>query len=160
MAVSVVVRDRYNMANSLGAASFEAYASSPVPATDVNLTDGTGAGQANAVWENSYVIAASGTVDLNLQSLTDYAGNALVFTAIKLVKIYIDSPDGIKEIKFGPLGQSNAWPGWWGGVSATDYTKVRQKFENADQYVGWAVGASTKTVRLLNSTAGSVTVYV
>lgn len=57
----------------------------------VNLTDGTGAYQANAVYIDDFSIPLSSSVNYDLAgSLTDRLGNLLVFTAIKAIYLFAD----------------------------------------------------------------------
>lgn len=51
------------------------------------LNNGTGNNQANTFWSDTRSVAG-GTETLTLTSLTDKFGNALVFTAIKVLVIY------------------------------------------------------------------------
>lgn len=57
----------------------------------VNLTDGTGAAQANAIYIDDFSIAASGSLNYDLAgALTDRLGNLLVFTAVKAIYLFAD----------------------------------------------------------------------
>lgn len=51
------------------------------------LTNGTGTDQANRAFKQTYTIAASGNQVVNLTSMTDNLGNALVLTKLKALFI-------------------------------------------------------------------------
>lgn len=57
-------------------------------ALQINLTEGTGAGQANRVWHDQRTLAASATENLDLAgTLNDPFGQPITFARIKLVYV-------------------------------------------------------------------------
>lgn len=120
-----------------------------------SLTDGTGIGQANAVYVDDFTIAASSTLDIDLAgSLLDVLGATVVFTAVK--EIMLIAADGnTNNIVLG--GGTNPFLGPLGGTTPTIAVKPGGHLKLADHSAaGWAVGAgSSDILRLTNSAGGS-----
>jgi len=77
----------------------------------LELTDGTGANQAQVVWSDARTIAAGGTDNLNLASLSDDRGS-IAFSQVKA--IYARNTHATENMKIGGSGA-----GAFGGLPAT-----------------------------------------
>lgn len=67
----------------------------------ITFTDGSGANQINAIWQDSRQISAGSTDDIDLAGvLTDAFGNTLTFTTIKGMAIFAYAANG-DNIKIG-----------------------------------------------------------
>jgi hypothetical protein len=129
---------------------------------DFALTNGTGNGQVNEAYVGRQTVPAGSHVDLDLSgSLTNPLNQTVNFTAIKYLLVLIRSPDGTLAIKVGPQGATNAWQGPFGGVTATDYEQVYEKFERANRFGGWPVAnGATDVLRLSNPGGTDVSVDI
>ena len=120
------------------------------------IGDGTGAGQANAVYRDDFSIAASGTLDVDLSgSLEDALGNALVFTAVKEILIIADATN-VNNLVIG--NGTNPFVGPLSAGTVTIALKPGGKFHVSDGYsaAGWTVGAgASDVIKLANSGAGT-----
>lgn len=130
----------------------------------LDLTDGTGSGNANEVYVARNTITTGANLDLDLSgALTNPLGQTIVFTGIKvlLVQLAAASMDGTNKVRVGPAGVTNAWQGPWGGTGATVYHEVYEALYFATRYGAWAVTAGTADIlRITNPGASSVTVDV
>lgn len=123
------------------------------------LTDGTGSGQANSMWLDERTINASSNDDLDLAGgLTNVYGETITFTAIKVLLIAIDSPDGTKSVRLGPANVSNGWQGPWGGTGATVYETIHDWSVKSNKYGGWSVTAGTGDILRITNPSGSASV--
>lgn len=122
-----------------------------------SVDNGTGAGQANAVFIDEFSIAASGTLSIDLSgSLEDPLGDAVVFTAVKEILVIADAANANNVVVGGAA--SNTFVGPF--ADATDKVNVKPGglFHAHDGYsaAGWAVAAGTGDIlQLANSGAGS-----
>lgn len=123
-----------------------------------NLANGTGNQQANTLYVSQFSVSAGGNTDIDLAGgLTDFRGNTITFTAIKMLLLAISSPDGTKKLRVGPQGVSNAAQLWFGGVGATVYEEVFDAVCRWNTYAGWGVTAGTGDIlRVNNPGAGAV----
>lgn len=130
------------------------------PDMSVEITDGTGASQANRWYRSQQTLAAGANLDLDLAGgITDPFGATVTFTAVKWIILAVVSPDGAKSLRIGPQGLANAFQGPHGGVAAGNYVTVKyfQKFLDYSAG-GWAVTAGTGDIlRINNPGAVSVT---
>lgn len=122
----------------------------------INLADGTGADQAQAIYIDDFSIAASGSQNYDLAgALTDRLGNLLVFTAIKAIYLVADAAN-INNIILGngtnpfvgpfAAGANTLTVGPGGMVLLAERTAA-----------GWPVVAGTGDIlKLANSGAGTV----
>lgn len=124
----------------------------------INLADGTGADQANAIYIDDFSIAASGSQNYDLAgALTDRLGNLLVFTAVKAIYLVADAANTNNIILgngatpfIGPFGAAvhtlTVGPG--GVLLLAERTAA-----------GWPVVAGTGDIlKLANSGAGTAVV--
>jgi hypothetical protein len=120
------------------------------------VTNGTGAGQANAVYVRDFSIAASGSLELDLaSSLEDRLGNTLVFTAVKEIFIQASSSN-TNNVVVG--NGTDPFVGPFSAGTITISLKPGASFKIDDGYsaAGWSVGAgASDDLKLANSGAGS-----
>ncbi len=121
-----------------------------------SVENGTGAGQANAVYIDDFSIAASGTLNVDLSgSLTDAHGNALVFTAVKEILIKADSGN-TNNVVIG--NGTNPFVGPFSAGTVTVTLKPGGFFHVSDGYsaAGWSLtGGASDVIKLENSAAGT-----
>lgn len=120
------------------------------------VENGTGAGQANAVYVDDFSIAASGTLDIDLSgTLEDAHGNTLVFTAVKEIQIKAASGN-TNNVVIG--NGTNPFVGPFSAGTVTLALKPGGFFHVSDGYsaAGWTVtGGSADVIKLANSGAGT-----
>lgn len=88
----------------------------------IELADGTGADQANALWSDTRTLSASASENLDLAgSLTDVFGATLTFTRVKLLLVRAASGN-TNDVLVGGAA-SNAWVGPFN--DATDVAKIK-----------------------------------
>lgn len=124
----------------------------------VELADGTGANQANAVFSDQRTLAASGTENLDLAGgLTDVYGAALTFTRVKLLLVRAAAAN-VNDVLVGGAA-SNGFVTPFG--DATDVVRVRPGglllLASADA-TGFAVTAGTGDLLKMANSAGSTSV--
>lgn len=97
-------------------------------AITLTITDGaTGANKANEWWHDERTVAGTTADDLDLTgALTNAFGETVVFNAIRMILIAIDTPDGSKLLRVGPQAVSEAVVEPFG--DASDYVKVFEYF--------------------------------
>lgn len=132
------------------------------PSLEIDLTDGTGAGQGNK-WYRKYITlaaSASTTIDLIGSTDTDPFGQANNLTRVIAFLVAIVDPDGTKAIRVGPQGGANPFVGPFNASSA--YLTVKYWHLSAEpSATGWAVtGGSNDTFHLNNPSASSVSFVV
>lgn len=127
-----------------------------------DLTNGTGSSQAGQLFAKSYTILTTANQDLDLAGvLTNGFGETITFAALKTVVVAIDTPDGSKEVRFGPQGVTNPMQLWFSATTAGFYDRIFDFFVQTNEWTGWAVtGGSADTIRINNPTGSSVTVHV
>lgn len=125
------------------------------------FTFGTGSpSQANMLWHDQRTVAATTSDDLDLAgSLTNAFGETITFTAVKLIIVSIDSPDGTKSLRVGPQNGTNPWQGPFGGTTAAIYLTVYEWLALCNSFSGYGTitAGSADTLRIYNPGAGSVT---
>jgi hypothetical protein len=129
-------------------------------AMSFNLAFGTGNNQGNTWFSEERTLAAGASKDYDLAGgLVNSLGDTLTFTAVKLVLVAIDAPDGTKAVRVGPQGVANAWQGPWGGTGATNYTEVGNWLPVVNHpTTGYPVTSGTaEALRVNNPTGGGVT---
>lgn len=140
------------------------YGVAPAPTGLVKLGDGTGAGQANAVYIASFTIPAGNTQQIDLKGGNgekDVLNVALAFTAVKDVEVVlVTDPGSGVSVQFGPQGLTNAAQLWFQAATTNFWEEVKDRMAKLDRAVGWAIGASTKVLGLKNPGASPVTVWV
>lgn len=120
-----------------------------------DLDDGTGANQANAIYQDAFSIGASSSTTLDLAgSLTDPLNQTKVFTAIKAILIEADSGN-TNNIVVG--NATNAFTGPFGAAAHTlAIPPGGAVLLFNPSAAGWAVSAGTADeLKLANSGAGS-----
>ena len=133
------------------------------PRGDTELAAGTAAGQVDQVYFRKITVPAGSGVSVDLKGgggELDLVNRPLALVNLKYLYLEVAAPAAGVEITVGPHGVANAFQGWWPGVTAADKTPVRDKFEQVDRTAGWAVGASTKILRLANAGGADVDVYL
>lgn len=123
----------------------------------ITLTYGTGASEANAIYQTQATLAASGNDDYDLSgTLEDGLGNTVTFTYVKAIICTIDTPGSTKYLRIGPQGVTNTFVGPFG--DASDYEQFYDFCVKSNPYTGWAVTAGTADIfRVHNPSAVSVT---
>lgn len=122
------------------------------------LTVGTGADQADQVFSDQRTLAGTANETLDLQSLTNSLGVAVVFTKVKLLYIEVVSTNSDSTITVGASGSSafntpfsgddtfsiDIGPGGVAMFCRTDST-------------AYAVSGTVKDLKVLNNSASSLT---
>jgi len=122
-------------------------------AVSVSFDDGSSNQQANECYAEQISLAATTGQNIDLKNFVNILGQAAsLFTAVKQVVVSIVSADGSKKVRVGPLNEADAAQLWFGGVAATDYAEVFDTLAQVNSWGGWAVGASTKILRIYNPT--------
>lgn len=131
-----------------------------VPISEVanyDVADGTGAGQANAVYIDDFSIAASGTLAIDLSgSLVDPNNVTKAFTAVKEIRIKADATN-TNNIVYGAAA-TNQFLGPMGAATHTIAIKPGGLLVLNEGYsaAGWAVvNATTDNILLTNSAGGT-----
>lgn len=136
------------------------YGESPTPSGAWTLTDGTGSGKANDVYEKVFTIVAGATLSVDLKGgggELNVANLALAFTAVKSVEVIITTaPASGVSLLVGPQGVTNAAQLWFQAATANFYDTVRDRFGQFDRATGWALDATHKILPLKNPGASSV----
>lgn len=131
-----------------------------VPISEVanyDIADGTGAGQANAVYVDDFSIIASGTLAIDLSgSLVDPNNVTKAFTSVKEIRIKADAAN-TNSIVYGNAA-SNQFLGPMGNANDTIAIKPGGLLILNEGYsaAGWAVAnGSTDNILLTNSAGGT-----
>ena len=127
------------------------------------LTYGTGANQANTVWEETRTVTAGANDDLDLTALTKTtpAGAATIaFTCIKSIQIENQTTTTGYYLLVGKVSAvTNGWEGPFhtvsGGVQRVEPDGVYANHQKSA--AGWTVASTNKVLRINNPGAGSIT---
>lgn len=125
-----------------------------------NLTNGTGADQANMIWMDQRTLTASSTEDLDLYGgLTNSFGTTINFTSIKGILIYAAAAN-TNDVVVGGDG-SAAFVNWVSDATDKIVVKPGGLFalinSNAN---GYAVTATTADIlQIANSSSGTSVTY-
>lgn len=132
-----------------------------VPDMGIELTFGTGSGQANwAYMRKGVSLNATTFSNLDLAgTLTDGVGNTITATKLKLAVVALDSPDGSKALRVGPQNQSNVAQLGWGGTGATVYQTVTHHWWLYEPVAGYTITAGTGDVFPLYNPGGSAVTF-
>jgi len=125
----------------------------------IEFADGTGAGQANQVFQASLSIAATTMQTYDLKGgggELDVLNVALAMTAVKFVYVEITTPAASTSLRFGPQNVANAAQLWFQATTANFYATVLSKLLMEDARAGWALDATHKTISLYNPGASTV----
>lgn len=90
------------------------------------MTNGTGSGAANKLFAKSYTIAASGNQSIDLAgSVTDFYGNTISFTKVKVIYVEHSTATTATTITVG-VGGTNPFINWIksAGTITTDQPRV------------------------------------
>lgn len=132
---------------------------SGVPAGWFELATGTAAGQVDQIYFTPLNIAAGVTLQIDLKGgggELDLSNRPLALAHLKWLYLEITTPASGVRYDLGPQGVTNAFQGWWPGVTSSDKTGVRSQFEMLDQNDGWAVGSTTKILAVKNPGGATV----
>jgi len=123
------------------------------------LADGTGNGQANAMFSDTRTLAGAANEELDLAGvLVDPHGATLTFTKIKaiIIKASVDNPD---KITIGGSA-SNAFLGPFGNSSDVIDLLPGNAIQITNVNAGWTVTAGTADkLKILNADADDPAVY-
>lgn len=106
--------------------------------SQIDLTSGTGSGQADLIWHDTRTLTASGTEDLDLVSLTDAFGQTATFARIKAILIVASSSNNAANSVQITRPASNGVPLF---MAAGDGISLA-----AGEHFMWAASGSGKTV--------------
>lgn len=143
------VRGTLSAAGDGGVASLDLNAS-----LSKSIANGTGLNQANALYVDDFSIAASGTLNIDLTSLTDRFGAAVVFSKVKEI-LLIANDTNTNDVVYG--NGTNPFVGPLSAGTATITVKPGNVFHVSNySAAGWTVtDATADTIKLANSGAGS-----
>lgn len=138
-------------ANDRRTVGLNASANIPVNAQpSTTFTNGTGANQAQVLFQQSYTLSGTTqTLDL-FSGLTDSYGTAVVLTSVKA--LYIQNT-GTSLITVGDAG-SNPWNTFLGATSTLTLNPGDWIVTASPTAGGWAVGTSTNVNLLVTGTSG------
>lgn len=137
---------------------------SPTPAGLFVLSDGTGSGQANDVYEAAFSVLAGATLEIDLKGGNgekNVLNQTLAFTTVKGVEIILaTAPASGVSVRVGPQGLTNAAQLWFQAATANFYDVVRDRCAQLDRGTGWALDATHKILGVHNPGAGTVAGWV
>jgi hypothetical protein len=156
--MTIALTSSASIRGSLAAARDGGNAQFPVDERNsVDVSNGTGAGQANAVYVDDFSIPASSNLDIDLSgALADALGGAAVFTVIKEILIVADKANANNVVVGG--APSNAFVGPFADATDKITLKPGGRLNVHDGYsaAGWTVTAATGDIlRLANSGSGT-----
>lgn len=125
-----------------------------------SLDNGTGAGQADKMWDDTRTIAASGTDDLDLAGvLTDAFGDVTTFVKVK--GIFVAAASGNTNTVVVGAAAATQFVGPFGAATHTAHVRPGGFLAFAcSDATGWAVGAgATDLLRVANGGAGTTVTY-
>jgi len=119
-----------------------------------SIANGTGLNQANALYIDDFSIAASGSLSIDLTSLTDRFGEALTFSKVKEILLIADATN-TNDVVYG--NGTNPFVGPLSAGTATITVKPGNVFHVSNYSAsGWTVTDTTAdTIKLANSGSGS-----
>ena len=121
------------------------------------FTSGTGANAINQYYRERHTItAASGTLDLDLSTLTNRLNSTAGFSEVKEIYIQsVNTADGGTGFKVGGAG-SNAWTGPFAASTTTQFTTgPNGKWSAGNPIDGWPVSGTNKLLRIEHDGASS-----
>ena len=140
------------------------FGTSPTPSGVFSLTDGTGDGAADDVFEDTFSINAATTLEIDLKGGNgelNVANEALNLATVKGVEIILTTtPASGVSIRFGPQGLTNAAQLWFQAATTNFYDIVRDRFAQFDRATGWALDATHKVIGLHNPGAAAVAGWI
>lgn len=154
--ISVAVRSTYSNALDL-----KSVAASLNFMRGFSLDSGTGAGQADRIWDDTRTLTASSNEDLDLNgaAIQDALGLNLAFVKIKGILVAAAATN-VNNVVVGAAA-SNAFVGPFGAATHTVAVKPGGLFAAAcSDAAGWAVTAGTgDLLRIANGGAGTSVTY-
>jgi hypothetical protein len=132
----------------------------------VNLPDGDGAGEADALWHGEIELAAAAEEDLDLTALTmPMFGDTLnvALAGVKAVMIINTATDEGEDLLVGGAGSgADAWAGPWNDdQDAKQIVPAASAALWVNRLAGWPVtGGSTNVLRIKNNGSGTITVRI
>jgi hypothetical protein len=140
------------------------FGSSPTPSGLFQLSDGTGSGQANDVYEATFTITPSSTLEIDLKGGNgelNVLNQALAFTAVKGVEVIITTPpaSGV-SLQLGPQGVTNAAQLWFQAATTNFWQEIRDRFAMFDRATGWALDATHKVLAIKNPGLADVSGWI
>jgi hypothetical protein len=156
----MAVTGGYTFGTSVQPTASNRFGLSGAPSGVISFADGTGAGQANQVFQANLSIA---TVTMQLYDLKggngelDVLNVLLAMTAVKFVYLEITTPAAATSLRFGPQAQTNAAQLWFQAATANFYDTINSKFLMEDARAGWALDATHKVLGIYNPGATTVT---
>jgi hypothetical protein len=147
------------VASLTGTADFGAPSSRPSFARQINLTNGTGANQADRVWTDQRTVAASANEDLDLTgTLVDVLGATLTLARVKV--LYIAAAGTNTNNVVVGAAAANPWAGLLNGTGTLTLRPGAFFVAAAPGATGMAVTAGTgDLLRIANSGAGTSVTY-
>lgn len=138
--------------------------SPPAPSGVVTLTDGSGANQANDVFEKLLTVPHGGTTLIDLKGGTgevNVLNQALAFTKVKSVELILTTaPASGVSLRVGPQGATNAAQLWFQAATANFWAEVRDRFAVFDRVTGWALDGTHKVLAISNPGAADVSAWL
>ena len=131
----------------------------------VNLPDGDGEGEADALWHGEITLAAAAQQNLDLTNLamTMFGDTiSVALSAVKAILIVNTATDAGDELLIGGAGSGgDAWAGPWNDdQDAKQVVPAGSTALWVNRLAGWPVGGSTNTLRIKNNGAGSITARI
>jgi hypothetical protein len=128
-------------------------------ARGLSLANGTGAEQADRVWDDTRTIAASGTDDLDLSGvLVDAFGATATFVKVKGIFVYAAAGNTNNVVIGGAAATQFVGP--FGAAAHTIAVPPGQLFGITASTNGWpVVNAASDLLRIANSGAGTSVIY-
>ncbi|MFD0902334.1 hypothetical protein [Actinomadura sediminis] len=147
------------LATLTGSADFGAPSSRPRFSRQIDLTSGTGAGQADVIWTDQRTLAASASEDLDLAgSLTDVLGATVTLARVKVLYVAASSANS-NNVVLGAAA-SNAWAGLLNATGTVTLRPGQVLLTAVTDATAMAVTAGTgDLLAVANSGAGSSVTY-
>jgi hypothetical protein len=126
----------------------------------MNLATGTGANQADKIFDDQRTLTASSSEDLDLAGvLVDAYGATLTFARVKFLLVYAAAGNTNNVVVGG--ASSNAWPGPFGATTHTVAVRPGGLLVMmAPDATGWPVTPATgDLLHVANSAAGTSVTY-
>lgn len=136
----------------------------PAPAGAIALSDGTGANQANDVFERLVTVPDGEALLIDLKGGAgelNVLNQPLAFAAVKSVELILTTaPAAGVSLRVGPQGAANAAQLWFQAATANFWTEVRDRFAMFDRVTGWGLDATHKVLAISNPGAADVSAWL
>lgn len=124
---------------------------------DITLTDGSGSGQANKLWDAVRSVASGANDDIDLNgALTDPFGVAVNFSTVKAIII---RADGANTTNLTVGNGTNPFVGPFGAAAHTLQLKPGGVIVLVAPQTGWTVTAATADILRIANAAGATASY-